>query len=201
MTARMTNGHWLIAQIGLRRSAKELSRSMLLDPTELPGSGWTTLSERYWRSGMRVAPTDEGKRARHAGNVTAWRSCEQSGASRWLWAQVAPMVSEQDAASYVPKVPSQLVADPRAKRAPVERRTVKDSQVPGLALASVVEGTSADQRGSGLGWTVIGQVGSVVLVAQCSCYNDAWSWSEAKATIALQVEKIRRCVDLPATPE
>ena len=48
---------------------------------------------------------------------------------------------------------------------------------------------------------MIGQVGSVVLVAQCSCYNGAWSWSEAKATIALQVEKIRRCVELPATPE
>jgi len=42
MTARMTNGDWLIAQIGLpaqiglRRSLKEQSRPMLLDPKELP---------------------------------------------------------------------------------------------------------------------------------------------------------------------
>ena len=140
MTARFTNGDWLIAQIGLSGSAKKYSRSMLLDPTELPDSGWTVLRERSWRVGMRVAPTDEGKRARQAGNVTAWRSYEQKGASRWLWTQVAPMISVQDAASYVPKMRSQLVADPRAKRVPVARQTVKDSEVPGLDLASVVEG-------------------------------------------------------------
>lgn len=110
------------------------------------------------------------------------------------------MISEQDAASYVPIMRSQLVEDPRAKRAPPEKRTVEDPEVPGLALASAVEYASTDKRGSGLGWNVIGHIGSVVLAAQCSCYNDAWSWSEAKATIALQVEKIRRCVELRATP-
>ena len=200
MTARMTNGHWLIGQIGLRKSFKDESRTMLLEPRELPDQGWKIRNERSWRAGMRMAHTDEGQRARRAGSVTTWRSYENESVQRWMWIQVAPLVSEQDAASYVPKVRDQLVANPRAKRIHVENRMIEKPDVPGLALTTASESVSTEPRGLGHGWIVIGHIDRVVLMMSCSYYDDAWSWAGAKSTIALQVAKIHRRVE-PATAE
>ncbi len=126
MTARMTTFDWLVAQVGMRRSERRWSRSLLLNPSELPGGGWSIRSERSWRAGVSFAGarphTDEGNRARRARCVVAWRAFEDSTAERWLWVEAVPLVSEVDAASYVSTGLDQFVPDPRARKPSTSRR-------------------------------------------------------------------------------
>jgi hypothetical protein len=127
--------------------------------------------------------------------ATAWRSYDQRDASRWLQVRVVPLISEADAASYVHKLPDLLVFDPRANSVPSEMRVIEGLAVPGLDLASGREVSSIDKRGPGTAWSVTGHVGPVALIAQCACYNDAWTLDAASSVFAHQAAKIRSVVD------
>jgi hypothetical protein len=85
-----------------------------------------------------------------------------------------------------------MVPDPRAPRPLTEDRTIEDVGIPGYANARVFELKRDDAQGSGTAWVFTGHVDRIVLTAQCSFYNDSWSWSEALSIISLQVEKIQR---------
>src|SRR5580658_7353128 len=92
-----------IAQIGVGRE-RDYSLAMLLEPSELPGEGWSMLSERCWRTGFRLRLTradSPGRRARRAGSITAARSFVQATPSREMWVEVQPFVTEADAESVV----------------------------------------------------------------------------------------------------
>jgi hypothetical protein len=191
---RMRNADWLVGQIGLRSSARTRARSMLLEPSELPGPGWVLLQQRRWRVGMKLSPTEEERRARRVRSVIAIRSFEQRNASRWTWVRVETLASEQDAASYMTHIRDQLVPDPRAKRPLVEDRTIENIEIPGFKHPCGFEFSNDDHRGSGVAWAFAGHISHVVLLAQCSFYNDSWSWRDASSTIALQVEKIRSSI-------
>ena len=198
MTARMTRFDWLVAQGGIRRSQRSWSKSMLVNPTELPGGGWSIRSERSWRAGVSFAGarpyTDEGSRARQAGCVVAWRSFEDSSAPRWLWVEVVPLVSEADAVSYAATGLEQLVPDPRPTGEPVDLQPIEGLDVSGLSHPRAWGAVTTDQQGRGTGRLVTGHVGHVVLICQCSWYEDGWTLQEASSVVTLQAGKIRTCI-------
>ena len=198
MTARLTRFDWQVAEVGIRRSERRWSKSTLLNPTELPGGGWSIRSERSWRVGVGFAGarphTDEGSRARRAGCVVAWRSFDDSTAPRWLWVEVVPLVSEADAVSYVATGLDQLVPDSRPTHKPVDLRSVEGFDITGLSHPRAWEAATTDQQGRGFARVVTGHVGHVVFICQCSWHENGWTWQEASSVVMLQAGKIRSCL-------
>ena len=184
---------WLIGQIGLRRSEKAPSRAMLLELDELPGPNWAKRYEGAWRVGTNQPRTQELRNARVAGGATAARSFEQQAAMRWIWLRVDPLASELDASSFSAAIRDYLVPDSRGPRPLVEDRIIEDVGIPGYANARALELAGDDPRGSGLDWAFTGHVDRIVLTAQCSFYNDSWSWRGAISIVTLQVDKIQHC--------
>jgi hypothetical protein len=79
-----TRTKWAASRVSRRRAAQELAH--LVSPDDLDGAGWRVVDERAWKTGLD--DTDAwAVRARDAGLLTVWRSFEQSGSQRWLWAQ------------------------------------------------------------------------------------------------------------------
>jgi hypothetical protein len=68
---------------------------MLPDLADLAGDGWKVVDEQRWRTGRMGKVQDWGVRARQIRSVTAIRSFEQIGASRWVSTEVIPRSSRQ----------------------------------------------------------------------------------------------------------
>jgi hypothetical protein len=190
---RMTKLDGLIAQIGLSSEQRDFSVSLLLTGDEL-GESWSAVADRSWRVGgpglrSRRSRTAEGNRAREAGTVTAWRSFESPTSRRWMWIQVAPMASSEDAEAYSLKIEDQFVPDPRAPNAP---RRLDMVNIEDLSGARGWQHTSSSTEFNGIARAVSGCVGRVVLLMQCSWDGDSWSAEKADSMVTLQTEKIRR---------
>src|ERR1039457_1852787 len=85
-----------VAQLGRRAGARD-ALACLLGVEDLRGAGWRVLDERTWRTGVAEHAAPWGGQARAAGSVTAWRSFQDAAGRRWVWVQVMPLVSAQDA--------------------------------------------------------------------------------------------------------
>jgi hypothetical protein len=108
----------------------------------------------------------------------------------WFWVRVDPFNSELDASAFSSAIRDNLVPDPRATQPLAENRIIENLGIPGYANARVFEVGSDDRNGSGVAWVFAGHVDRIVLTAQCSFYNDSWSWVDAISIVSTQVEKV-----------
>ena len=77
--------------------AKRDALARLLTSADLPGSGWRRMSEKTWRTGAKGPETEWARRAREAGSLTAFRSLQNRAVRQWIWTQMTPLVSMEDA--------------------------------------------------------------------------------------------------------
>jgi hypothetical protein len=183
------NGRFVYAKLGSKRGA-ERSLRMLPDLSDLVGDGWKVLAELRWRTGRMGNVSDWGVRARRIRSVTAYRSFEQTGASRWLWAEVMPLATDADSAAALTDLPSRFLRNPRAKRTITGERSVLDVTVPGTLSTWAYEQATTGTIGNGVSRYLGGAVGSVVFLVAASGTGDGWPWDEVVSIANVVVRRI-----------
>ncbi len=107
------------------------SLAMLVEPADLPGSGWTVVRDRTWVTGELDPDSGKSRRAREAGVVTAWRSFEQATTGRSAWVEVVPYATAGDAALSLRQSPRYFVGTDHPDEVVVAGGEVGDRRLPG----------------------------------------------------------------------
>ncbi|MBY8882288.1 hypothetical protein [Actinacidiphila acidipaludis] len=172
------------------RSSKEAAMSRVLTAAELDGA-WQTLDQRAWLTGHGGPATDWGRRAREGGSVTAWRSFHD-GAGRWVWVQVVPLASAEDAASALAEVGKRSLANPRSEVRVVLEQNVPLEPFPGASAVWAHEQHTrplAKPGPDGVSLLLAAAVGHHVIVLALSG-TPAWDWEAASALAARQAARL-----------
>jgi hypothetical protein len=180
---------WVLAGMGAKAGKAE-SLSLLVEVSDLPGSGWRQIDERTWRTGSGGSDEGWAARAQEMNSITAWRSFESKSDQRWIWAQVAPMASSEDAVAAVAAAPSKGLANLRRRGEVVESGEVESPVVPGAAAVcahgSTVEFGDALMRSS----IVAASIGAVVFVVAFTAGVDDPSWGDLDRVLAAQAARV-----------
>ena len=182
---------YLLGQQG-RWSERRISLSLPLKLEELPGDGWSMSGESSWRPG--IGSKDEvTSRVWRSGAYTTVRFFEQLAASRSLWIQVLPYVSELDAGTRVSVLQNRVMNNPG--RTVTEERNFAEKSIAGVSHSTVFEQFSTGRAGSGLGKYAGGSQGRFVFIVACVAIGEGrlseiWSWPEVISLAELQASKI-----------
>jgi len=197
----MRNFQYLLAQIG-PKAARHESLSMLLEPSQLPGAGWTLLDQRSWRTGFTSKPSEAARRARHARRFSAIRSFELAAASRWVWVEVMPFATAADAEAALPSLPTLFVSNPRAKVTVTGERRLEPDEIAEMAdYPFVYEQTTSGEHGPSASRYAAGTVRHVVFIVATSAFGEGWSWTEVASVAASQVAGIRNVIEVSPRAE
>lgn len=180
---------FVAAQIG-RKPDTALVLAMLVEPNDLPGERWAVIDQRTWRTGQTPNPSEAAIRAREAGSVTAWRSFEQKGASRWLWVQVTPTVSEEDARAFIADMPNRFLKNLHAKAVVTSEHAVEDVEIPGADDVWCFEQATTGKDGDSIAMYAAGRVGPLVFAVAASSLDGGWDWQAVTAVVAKQAERL-----------
>lgn len=175
------------AQIGHKPGGARL-QARLLSGDDLPGGHWRQIDQRTWRTGV-TSRTAWGDRARAEGSVTAWRSFRDQATGRWLWLQVMPLASAQDARTAVDEVGDVQV---RNLRATVRLVAEKDAGIDPFAGAGKIwsrEYHTDGPDGPGTTFMLAGAVDEFVVVVSASG-QPAWDWPSVSGLAASQARRL-----------
>jgi hypothetical protein len=180
-----------IAQLGSKRGADQ-SLARLLSADEIPGENWKKMDERSWRAGSIGPVTPWGQRSRAAKNVVGWRSFEKENGEKWIWIQVVPYVSNEDARSALGGATlGDGIANLRAEVRLVAQKFIEDAECEGLDAVRVLIQDTSGPRGENTARMIYGVVGSFLIVMAITSYSDSWTDSEVSSTVNLQARRIR----------
>ena len=170
---------------------------MLPKASDLPGVNWMRMDQRTFLIGLIGPDSDRAIRAREMKSVSAVRFFEQLNESRWLWAQVIPWASEEDASAFLDD--PTFARNPRfdqAKMTVTSERQVSDVAVPGSSATCAREQEVTGRIGEAGNKTVMGTVGPVSFIVNASALGQAsWTWDEVVAVATKMVERIRQSLD------
>ncbi|MGZ6825882.1 MAG: hypothetical protein ACXVGH_03745 [Mycobacteriales bacterium] len=144
---------------------------MLLVPGDL-GGDWRRVADRSWRSGM--GRSEAAQRARAVRSVTVWRSFRTADRSGWLWCQVTPLGSEQDASEAMSRLGNRFVRNARAQVALSSERQLEPPHVTGADEAWAREQRTTGRAGEGASLLLGVRVGAVVGVVALSGRTATW---------------------------
>ena len=176
------------AQLGRKAGARE-RLACLLTVLDLPGAGWRVLDERTWRTGVAGPVTPWGGRARAAGSVTAWRSFQDAAGRRWVWVQVMPLVSAQDALEALGGIGDRLLGNARATVKLVREADVEVAPFAGASAVWAHEQHTAGPGGEGVSLLLAGVV-AVSVVVVCASGSPAWDWRAVSELAARQADHL-----------
>ena len=174
---------FLRAQLGPKPGSRaHLAR--LLSGDDLPGGTWRRIDQRTWRTGV-TSSTPWGDRARATGSVTAWRSFRDQAGGRWLWLQVTPLASAEDASTAVDEVGSVLLRNPRATARLVSEKDVDIEPFTGASKVWAHEYCTEGRDSPGTSLLLAGAV-DVFVIAVAASGQPAWDWQSVSDLAALQ---------------
>jgi hypothetical protein len=164
---------------------------MLLDATDLPGSGWKVSRTQTVRAGV-IGDVDEvDLRARDLGYVSEWRSFVEKPISKRLVIKIAHWASQSDAEERLTAFGARFLEGMKVRG---EGGVYKI--VPGLTSndgltvpAAEFENTLGVKAGRNFK-RAIGQLGERTFSITASGINAGWSWDEAVSVLDRQREKI-----------
>ena len=195
----MRNFQFLLAQIGPQAARRE-SLSMLLETSQLPGAGWAVLDQRSWRTGFTSKTGEAARRARRARRFSAIRSFELAAESRWVWVEVMPFATAADAEAVLPRLPTLIVSNPRAKVTVTGERRLGPDEVADMAeYPFVYEQATSGEQGPSASRYAAGTVGHVVFIVATSEYGEGWAWAEVASVAEPLVARIRNVIE--SSPE
>lgn len=179
---------FVAAQLGRKAGAGE-ALARLLSGSDLPGGPWRLMDQRTWRTGVVGPTTAWGERARQAGSVTAWRSLRHETAPRWVWIQVMPMASEEDAGAALAGIGERGLANLGSR---VRLMSQRDVPVEPFAGASAVWAREQHNEGRDGPGTVPMLAGAVRhwLVLVCLSGSPVWDWQSASELAAHQAARL-----------
>jgi hypothetical protein len=179
-----------VASMGFKKG-KRASTALVLLPSELPGSGWTSKTMISIRSAVVGIIDEAAKRARKQGCISAWGWFSNERTSQYLLIKVGPMANVIDAQSKVASFPVVM-----AERSKVVEGMIDHHSVDGLTLASgeIVVGYEHEisvGKVSGFNFKdVVGNVANIVFTVECSGPDGGWPWDDVISVANLQHEKI-----------
>jgi hypothetical protein len=185
----MRNFQFRLAQVAFPKIKRE-ALAAVIDAHELPGAGWTVMDARSWRTGALGAPTEESKRARLAGSITAIKSFEQSRSSRWTFVEVIPFASADDAETMLPKLKDGFLANPRAEVSVTQEGWVEGVELPPDLFALAYEQLTIGNGRPGSTKYLFARASNTALVVCCSAFDDSWTWEEVGAIGVLQADRL-----------
>ena len=168
---------------------------MLPDASDLVSEGWKRVDERSWRTGRTGTPSEWGLRARELKSITAWRSFEQKAASKWLWTEVVPLSSADDAGLALRDVPIGFLKNLRAEVTLTDEHTVDGVTVPGSQATWAYEQETSGPRGLGMARYLGGTVGPILFLVAGSGLAEAWTWDDLVSVAETLVLKISQATD------
>jgi hypothetical protein len=174
------------------KPGQDRSLAMLLESTDLPSDDWRVANQRTNRVGAGKAKTDEIRRAKKDGGITAWRCLRSDSARRSLSCSVTPFASPSDAQSSLPDLTSRLVRKPFSKLNVYGQRLIEGEEVPGLSGTMVYEEQFTGPDGHGGTRIVAGAIGKVLFALDFSSLGDLWPWDDVVSMAAAQRDKIQR---------
>ena len=175
------------------------SFAMLLEPSDLPGHGWTIAEERSWPTGQLDPTSDKSRRALEFGAVTAWRSFEEVESSRSAWVEVVPYATTEDAGVSLRQVPRFFVGTLRPGERLVAEGVVEGRVLPGVADTWMFEKSTTGTGGDPSARYVGGTIGQILFLTCLSRSGAMWPWVEVIELARLQAEKVRGAIGM--TPE
>jgi hypothetical protein len=161
----------------------------LLNPGDLPGSGWKAMSQRTWPTGDKGPATEWGERARALGGLTAWRSFQNRSVRQWLWLQVAPLATVSDANAEFDLIKERGLRNQGAR---VKVESERDIPVEPFAGASKIwahEQRISGLAGAGVNKLLVAVVGSNVIVV-CSSGAPVVNWQAMSGLAAKQSQRV-----------
>lgn len=161
---------------GARRA---LARVVTVD--DLPGSDWTVLDQRTWRTGISGSATEWGRRARAARSVTAYRSF-QAAFRQGCWVQVIPLASESDALSAIEEVGNRLLRNPQSRATILREQDVEIDPFPGAGRVWAHEMHTTGPLGDGVTKILAAAVSSYLIAV--GAYGSPESAWDAVITLA-----------------
>lgn len=84
-------------------------REALLSESDIPTGVWNIKDTRTWRMGSFGDASAQAIAAGNNGLHSAWRSFKEKDDENWIWCQVFPFLSVEDASSAYPPLRSRLV--------------------------------------------------------------------------------------------
>jgi hypothetical protein len=188
----MNNLKFKLLQIGTK-AAREYPTSMLLESSELPSDSWKILDERKLRIGFSGHLNEATRRARHAGRFLAIRSFEHLDRSRWLWVEVIPLVSEEDAQSMLCDLESRFLPNPRAKTKIIGSRKLDTKVVPDIShYPFAYEQSGVNKQVLVTTRYLAGTIYHVIFIVACTAFDGGWRWSQVASVARLQEQKVER---------
>jgi hypothetical protein len=185
-----TNAEWLLAKVGQRRSEARRSLAMLPTVEDLPADGWKVLDQHTWRTGKLGPRSEVKKRAAAQGAVTAWRSFENGGRSRWLWAQIIPLITHDDALVAMSEAKAGGMRNPNAGVTVAGETEVEAPAVSGVVASWALDQHTSDAKGQHIARLFGACIGRVVFILAASGWTD-WSWAEVAAVAESTGKRLR----------
>lgn len=177
---------FVMAQLGRKPGGRDLL-ARLLSADDLPDGMWRRVDQRTWRTGVSATPW--GDRARETGSVTAWRSFRDLAGRRWLWLQVMPLASAQDARTALDEAGDLQLRNLRATVRVVDESDVDIEPFAGASMVWAHEYRTVGPGGPGATLMLAGAVDSFVVIV-CASGQPAWDWPSVSDLAAMQARRL-----------
>ncbi len=177
-----------IGQLGIKPGAK-YSLSLLLERQELPCSRWKQLDQRTWRYGFDAKTNEISARARSIKSIAAWRSFQ--GDRNWLWIQLIPFASSEDAKQAMPRALDTTLSNLRAKVKLVSQHLVDLETEVDLNFPTFTEQKSVNAKGEDASAKYVSAtVGKFGFIISGSSFHNQ-TWDQVLEIAVLQSNKIK----------
>jgi len=177
---------FVLAQVGRKPGAREQLAS-LLDVADLPGEGWREADSRTWRTGRQTPDQEWARRASALGSITAWRSFTNGG--RWLWVQVTPLATEEDARAALAQAQAQGLKNANAAVRLIEESEVGPPEIPAASEAWARRQRTAGEQGEGT-VLMVGFVQGTHLVVLSASGDPEWTWTSVADLLSAQSSRL-----------
>ena len=180
----------VLGQIGNREKRRQ-SIEMLVGPESLPGSGWTLIKETAWRSGFR-GRDPRSLRARRTGEFVGHRVFRNQERHLYIWVEVVPYESIEDATEALPALQKSMVKYPG--RRITQNHVVEGMDVPEAdqTFCFELEGTMRHRA-----WSqkfVAARLDRIISITAGSGLDEGWNRNDLLPVASAQTEKVRRAV-------
>jgi hypothetical protein len=183
----------LWAQLGTT-SGRKVSVPMLLNIEELSWPDWRLENSWTFRPAIVGMADSTDLRSRENGSAWAIRSFVRFASSQWLTLRVLPMISQDDACSWIDSLGVRVVKNEHATSVITDRTANSRMQSLNLECSNALRYRILSNRSQQTRDVkcVAGNIGNILFVIRCAGLAEGWSWDDVLKVAGLQSTKIAR---------